>query len=300
MGNKHMRIFNRNRPNDVLFLMPVRLADEKLPKSKVRMLYCDADGKVYTLIINKPIYELARDRAERMVDSRKSFATLGLEIRLGKFVPATIEVSTKEAWALEHILEHALKSGRLPDILKKYIKPIIMAGKANREVVLSEYKKSRRRAHVEETPRVLNRLPYYPEHGIEYSMPIYKAEYSYPLIVLKRLLLNEDNIKNTQSLLILDSDGDLAVVKVPYELVENMEKGLTAQAKRDKRDMCAIIVRHAQDMVIDYLPVSQLQRKALETITKYFEETGNGKQPISTAVKTVLVRAKDRLSSSAK
>ena len=64
LGNKHMRIFNRNRPNDVLFLMPVRLADEKLPKSKVRMLYCDADGKVYTLIINKPIYELARDRAD--------------------------------------------------------------------------------------------------------------------------------------------------------------------------------------------------------------------------------------------
>ena len=106
-----MRIFHRNRPNDVLFLMPVRLSDEKLPKGKKRMLYCDATGKVYASIINRSLYELTQDSAERMERSHKSFATLGLEISPGKFVPTAIEIGPKEVWALEHILEHALKKG---------------------------------------------------------------------------------------------------------------------------------------------------------------------------------------------
>jgi len=37
-----MPIFRSKKPNDVVFLMPVRLADEKLSRGKVRMLYCDA------------------------------------------------------------------------------------------------------------------------------------------------------------------------------------------------------------------------------------------------------------------
>jgi hypothetical protein len=55
-----MGIFHRNRPNDVLFLIPVRLTDKKLPQSKTRMLYCDADGKVYTSIISRSVYDIAR------------------------------------------------------------------------------------------------------------------------------------------------------------------------------------------------------------------------------------------------
>jgi len=86
-----MGIFRRNQPNDVLFLMPVRLANEKLPKSKTRMLYCDAAGKVYASLINRSVYKLARGNAERMERSHKSFATLGLEIGPGKFIPTVVD-----------------------------------------------------------------------------------------------------------------------------------------------------------------------------------------------------------------
>ena len=58
-----MRIFRRNQPKDVLFLMPIRLESEKLSKSKIRMLYCDADGKVYTSIMNRSVYEMAQEIA---------------------------------------------------------------------------------------------------------------------------------------------------------------------------------------------------------------------------------------------
>ena len=131
-----MATLRRQKSIDVLFLMPVRLENEKLPKGKIRMLYCNATGKVYAQIMNRAVYELAEDSAKRMEHNHKPFATIGLEISPGRFVPTAVEIGTKEVWALEHILEHALKSGRLPDILKKYLKPIIKLGEASRETAI--------------------------------------------------------------------------------------------------------------------------------------------------------------------
>ena len=290
-----MGIFRRNQPNYVLFLMPVRLADEKLSRGKIRMLYCDAAGKVYASIIDRSVYNLAQDGAARMESSGKSFATLGLEISPGKFVPTAVEIGSKEVWALENILEHAIKKGRLPDILKKYLKPILKLGEASRESVLSEHKKRSRRVHVEATPRMLNRLQYYSKHDIEISIPIYKAEYSYPFIVLKHLPPDEPAPHNGQKLLILDSDGDLAIIKVSSILMGKMKNGLAEHNEKNNKNVCAIISQWSGGFAIDYMAISQPQRKALDTITRYFEETGHVKQPISIAAKIVLTRAKDRI-----
>lgn len=295
-----MGIFSKNQPNDVVFLMPVRLAGEKLPKSKVRMLYCDAVGKVYAPIISRSVYELARDSAERMERSHKLFATLGLETSPGNYMPAAVEIGDNEVWALEHILDHALKKGRLPDILKKYLKPIIKLGETSRDTVLAEHKERRRRVSSEATPRVLNRLPYYPENDIEFSMPLYKAEYSYPLIVMKRLPPDKHTPPHFQGLLILDSDGDLAVIQVPSQLTNAVEKVLNEHRQKSNRNVCMIIYKDLECLSIDYMVVSQLQKKALDTITRYYEETGYGKKPISATAKTVLTRAKERVSSPVK
>ncbi|MFC1909205.1 hypothetical protein ACFLXD_05055 [Chloroflexota bacterium] len=275
------------------------MADEKLPKSKVRMLYCDAAGKVYTSIISKSIYELARDRAERMERSNKSFAILGLETNLGRYVPAAVAVGAREIWALEHILEHALKNGRLPDILKKYLNPIIKINEAKREEILSEHKKHRSPVYSGATPQVLNRLPYYSEHDIEISMPIYKAEYSYPLIILKQLLSDGHMPSNVRELLVLDSDGDLAVIKVSSKLMGSVENEIKEHSKKNSNNGRVIITRHEGNLATDYIVISQLQKKALDTITRYFEKTGEGKQSISAATKTVLTKVKDRESSPA-
>ena len=295
-----MGIFNRTQPNDVLFLQPVRLADEKIPRGKVKMLYCDASGKVYSSIVSRLVYERARDNAASMAHRRKSFATLGLETGSGQFIPATVEVGQKEVWALEHILEHALKNGRLPDILKKYLKPIIRLDEADREAIISEYRKRRRQAQPEATPRVLERLPYYQEQDIEISMPIYKAEYSYPLIVLKRLPPDEHIPHNTQRLLILDSDGDMAVIKVPTKLVRKMEIELTEHSGKKRGNTCVLISQYPEGYALSYMSISRQQNKALDTLTRYFEETGSSKQPVSIAVRTVITRAKDRVSSPAR
>jgi len=61
-----------------------------------------------------------------------------------------------------------------------------------------------------------------------------------------------------------------------------------------------IISKRPEGLAVDYMTISQLQRKALDKITTYFEETSYGKQTISAAAKTVLARAKDRVSSPAR
>jgi hypothetical protein len=285
-------MFNRNQPNDVLLLQPVRLAGEKMPRGKVRMLYCDASGRVYSSIVSRRLYEHAQDNAKNMEHLRKTFATLGLETGPGQFVPATVEVSQQEVWALEHILEHALKNGRLPDILKKYLKPIIRLDESRREVIIAEYRKRQRPAQPGATPGILDRLPYYHEQDLEVSMPIYKAEYSYPLIVLKHLRRDEPSPRHHQSLLILDSDGDMAVIKVPTSLARKMEIELVERSGKKRGNTCVLISQHPDGLTVNYMPISRQQKKALDTLTRYFEETGGSKQPISVAVRTVINRAK--------
>ncbi len=127
-----MRIFNKNKPKDVLFLMPVHLDGEKLTKSKIRMMYCDPAGKVYTTLISRSEYQAAREIADEMETSQKSFAIIAHETSKGGLLPIAVDINSEEEQALEYILEHALRSGKIPDILKKYIKPIIKRGKENK------------------------------------------------------------------------------------------------------------------------------------------------------------------------
>ena len=73
------------------------------------------------------------------------------------------------------------------------------------------------------------------------------------------------------------------------------------QTVTDECVKCGVIIsKYPKGLAIDYMVISQLQRKALDTMTRYFEETGYGKQPISAAAKTVLARAKASVSSLAR
>lgn len=291
-----MRLLRRNKPNDVIFLMPVRVAGEKLPKGKIRMLYCDAKGKVYASLIDRAAYRLAKDDVQKMEINNRCYATIGLEIGPGNFVPTVVEISAEEAWALSHALDHALKDGVMPHVLRKYLKSIIKLGETGHKVVSVKNKKQDGRVSREATPRVLDRLPYYLEGDIEFSMPIYKAEHRYPLIVIKRLPSSDQATNDRQRLLILDSDGDLATIKVPFQLLDQAEKRLEEWAKKNDRNACLVIYRESDGYSVNYIVISQMQRKALDIMARHFEETCYGKQPISIAAKTVLTRARDMLS----
>ncbi|GAG35056.1 unnamed protein product, partial [marine sediment metagenome] len=126
-----------------------------------------------------------------------------------------------------------------------------------------------------------------------FSMPIYKASHSYPLIVLNRLPSDKQNPHDAQRLLIMDSDGDLAVIKAPLKLMAESEKRLEEWTAKTDMHACIIIDRGAKGLDINYLMISQPQKKALDTMVRRFKETGNGEQPVMAAAKKVLIQAKD-------
>ncbi len=284
-----MKLFRSNGPNDVIFLEPVRKTGENLPKGKMRMLCCDVEGKVYAVITNTTVYKLAMDSVAKMESNNKDYATLGLEIGPGNFLPLVVEIGPKEVWTLEHILNHARKRGVIPNVLKKELRQIIKLGEPGRKGKKAEKRKNA----LTVTPGVLARLPYYSERDIEFSMPIYKAFHSYPLIVLNRLPSDRQNPHDAQRLLIMDSDGDLAVIKVPLKLMAKSEKRLEEWAVKTDMHACITIGRGAKGLDINYLMISQPQKKALDMMARRFEETGNGEQSVTTAAKKILIQARD-------
>ncbi len=288
-----MRLFSRHNSNDILYLTPIQVENEQLPEDKIRMLCCDAKGNVGSAVIENSVYELAKGYVDELERARKNYATLSMEITPGKSVPFAVVISSEQVWALDNILEHALKRGQIPDILKNYLKEVIRLGEGKREELKRQHEQAGYYASSRAKPEVLERLADYPEDGIEATIPIYKAEHRYPLVVLKRLPPNEHTRPNIQRLLIMDSDGDLAIIRVPLEMIDRAEREFGEWKRANGTDGCIIYSRHPGGFMMSHMETSILQRKALYIIARHFEETGHGEQPISTDAQAVLDRARE-------
>jgi len=276
--------------------MPVRLSKEKLPRGKVRMLYCDAAGKLYSSLMDRAVYKLARDSAQTMEKYNKCFAMVGLESSPGEYIPRAVEIGYEEELALKSILEHSLKYGRLPDVLKKYLKPILKLGEEVKKGITPENSPRKRQVTPRTTPKVLNRLPYYSEQDMEVSVPIYKAEQSYPLIMLEHLSENEKTVDDSQRLLVLDNDGDVVTVEVPAMQIDRADKALEKwKLSNPDSNMCMIISKRSRGLSINHMEITQLQRRALDTITRHIEQSDHEKQHISTVAKKKASKARDEV-----
>ena len=287
-----MGFFSRYSPKEVIYLTPIQVGNEQLPEDKIRILHCDAKGNIESTVIENSVYELARSYVEELERTHKCCATLSTEIAPGEFVPFTVEINSEQADALEIILGHALKRGIIPDILKRYPKEIIRLGEGKRKELRAQYEQARLHAVSRRTPEVLKRLADYPEDGIDITIPIYKAEYHYPLVILKRLLPNEQTRPNEQRLLILDNDGDLAIIRVPLEIIDEAEKHLEEWKRGNNSDGCILYSRQSDGLNMSHMELNEFQRKALDIITRHFEETGHGERPISIDAQAVLAKAK--------
>ncbi|MFC1938901.1 hypothetical protein ACFLWM_01950 [Chloroflexota bacterium] len=288
---------DRYKHNDVIYLVPIKMGDEQLVETQVRMLCCDEKGNLVTTVIEGSVYELAKSHARELDSARKNYAILGLEIASGQSFPCAVAIDSEQVWALEHILEHALKRGLIPDILKKYIKQIIKLGETKRKELRAQCKPADGGASSETTPEVLQRLAYGVEDTIGVSVPIYKAKHRYPLVVLERLSPDEETAPEIQRVLILDGDGDLAIIRVPLDMIDEAERGFEEWTARYKSEGCIIYSQHPDGLVMSYLETSWFQRKALDLLAQRFEETGRGERPISKDAQEVLSRARARASS---
>ncbi|MBN2076390.1 MAG: hypothetical protein JW762_12635 [Dehalococcoidales bacterium] len=287
-----INLFSDNKTKDVIFLIPVSTPDEKLPKGKIRMLYCDVSGKVYTTLLDNTVYKLIAEDIEKFEDNNRCYATVGLEIGPGNYAPVVVEISSDESWTLSHALEHALNNAMIPEVLLKNIAHVIKLGEKGIRKNGSNGKGDSKTGR-SIMPQVMDRLPYYLERDMEFSMPVYKAEHRFPLIILKSYLSGGSASASGQKLLILDSDGDLAIIKIPFKILDKAEKRLHNWATHNSRDACLVIYHEENHYTINYLVISPAQRKALDVITREFEGTGSGRGSLSVAARRVVRRAQE-------
>ena len=287
-----MRLFRHNRPNHSLLLMPVRLGGERWPKNKVRILSCDAGGHLFTQLVGRSTYQRIIRETQQMEVSKNNYATIYRDTGGSKFEPLLVEIGSKEAWALERILENALSRAVIPAVLTRYPKEIIKLGESKRQGLLIAKTREARQTVSAASSRVLDRLPYYRKQDVEISIPIYKVEYAFPLIILQQLPKAKDTSPSQQRLLVLDSDGDLGVTTLSLEQISKAKGKLDDLQGKGKAGYL-ICLWKPEGVAVDIIEVTELQRQALETVTQYFEETGQGKQPLSDAVKKVLHRARE-------
>ncbi len=292
-----MAFLIRNRLKEVIFLTQVKAEGERLPQGKIRILYCDAKGNVNSTVTEDSVYQLAKNYIQKLEGDHKYGVILGAEVILGNYVPFAVEISAEQARALERIFEHAITRGVVPYILKKYPKDIIKLGKDQLQEIRKQYEQSRPKDAAKGMPEVLKRLADYPEEGIDVAVPIYKAQYHYPLVILKRLASGEPATKDIQRILILDNEGDLGIIRVPRDILDKAESKLRDWKKKTGKAGYLLYSRDAENLIMSYMEISEFQSKALNTIKRHFAETGRGERPISTAVQGILTKAKGIISS---
>jgi len=286
-----MPLFRQNRPNHSLLLMPVRLGNERWPKNKVRLLSCDAEGNCFTQLVGRSTYQRIRKETQYMEVSQNNYATIYWDTGASRPMPLVVKIEENESWALNRILEHALRDTVIPDVLRRYPEEIIKLGDSKRRELSIEKTRDTHKTTSSTSSKVLNRLPYYRKDDVEVSIPIYKVEYAFPLIVLKQLPPAKNTLSSQQRLLVLDSDGDLTVTTLPLELIDKAERKRIRLQRRGKEGYL-ICLQKPKGISVDIMEMSELQRLALENVTQYFEETSGGKQPLSGAVRTVLNKAR--------
>ena len=286
-----MPLFHQNRPNHSLLLMPVRLGNERWPKNKVRLLSCDAEGNLFTQLVGRSTYQRIRKETQYMEVSQNNYATIYWDTGASRPMPLVVKIEENESWALNRILEHALRDTTIPDVLRRYPEEIIKLGDSKRRELSIEKTRDTHKTTSSTSSKVLNRLPYYRKDDVEVSIPIYKVEYAFPLIVLKQLPPAKNTLSSQQRLLVLDSDGDLTVTTLPLELIDKAERKRIRLQRRGIEGYL-ICLQKPKGISVDIMEMSELQRLALENVTQYFEETSGGKQPLSGAIRTILNKAR--------
>jgi hypothetical protein len=283
--------FREITPDHSLLLMPVRLGNERWPKNKVRLLSCDAEGNLFTQLIGKSTYQRIRKETQHMEESQGNYATIYWDTGTNRHIPFVVEIGENESWALNRILEHALRNATIPNVLRNYPEEIMRLGEKKRRELLVEKAEGTNITKSITSSKVLNRLPYYRKDDVEVSFPIYKVECAFPLIVLKQLPPTKSTPSSQQRLLVLDSDGDLIVTSLPLGLIDKAEKK-RARLQRSGKEGYLICLRRPAGIAVDVMEISELQRLALENVSQYYEETSGAKQPLSGAIRIILNKAR--------
>ncbi|OGO32473.1 MAG: hypothetical protein A2Z29_06625 [Chloroflexi bacterium RBG_16_56_11] len=253
------------------------------------MLYCDVLGDVHTSRPDRSVTRLAREIASRKARLQQPFVTVGLETTPGRYIPVIVAVGTGEARRLERIAELALRSGKLPAALKRHIRPFTRLAAASYETAVP----AGGRKKCLEPPEIMTVLmekPPFPERDIEITMPVYKADYRYPLIALKILPPDTQTLPGMARLLTLDGEGDLAVIGLTDRLARGVKSNIEG-SNGDRPLVSVLTAEKATGNSLEHMQVTRHQQESLVSLVKHYEKTGHSRQPLSLAAQSVVTGA---------
>ncbi|MFO8143468.1 MAG: hypothetical protein R6T78_02195 [Dehalococcoidales bacterium] len=282
---------NRNCTKKLIFLLPVRIDDEILPEEMVRMLCCTETAEAVTTTISRSTFEIIKSYTRELERGNKRYAILGIELPRGCYVPFPVYIDSEHLMVLENIVEHAIHRKFIPYILRKYVKHIIALGNISSKEIIKNYVLHDQLSSGLSSQSMINDIR--ASRGnmfAERAIPTYKAHNRYPAIILKKMDSIDHNDKETQRVLILDSDGDLAISKVPAQLLLSEERKFNLISE----DLygCVTYKQEGDRYFFDHMILNKLQHKSLNTILEQYEKTGTGERPIPLFAQEVISRAR--------
>jgi len=286
------KILKRNSLNRLIFLLPVRISDEILPEDKVRMLCCTEKADLVTTLISRSTFEIIKSFIRELEKASKKYAILGIEVRPQEYVPVPVYIDSEHLMALENIAEHAINRKIMPLVVKKYVTKIIALGDIKSKEIIENYILSDNIDSNLSSHELLGGLEGAGDNYLsDAPIPIYKAQLHFPAVVLKKIEATAQNENGLQRVLILDSDGDLVIGKVPIHLLESEERELDTIISKGDLFGCITYTREKDGYIFNHVILNRLQQNALETILQQYEKTGSGERPIPLYAREVLSRA---------
>ena len=279
-----------------MFLLPVQIGDEVISDGRVRILCCTSKAELTTILIDGSTYDIVKSYIWEMENGNRKYAMVGVEVNPGNYLPVPVYIDSEHLTALENIAEHAVTRRVVPWVLRKYVKHIIALGNVgSRElpdnIIIGDHIDMSATSY--EMLAAINKKDVRDGIVPEGAVPVYKARYSFPAVILKKVQESADS--GLQRVLILDSDGDLAVSKVPARLLEAKERELDRASISENTQWCITYTQKGDGYIFSHLMLNRLQQQALETIVLRYEKTGSGERPLPPDACEILSRANNIL-----
>ena len=254
------------------------------------MLCCNEKADLVTMTVSKSTFEIIRSYVRELEKGNKRYAMLGIEVSPGYYVPFPVYIDSEHLMGLENIVEHAVRRKVIPWVLRKYVKNIISMGNIRSDELIKNYVLRDQIGSSLSSQSLMHSIRASRDNFNDRLIPTYKAQHNYPAIILKKM--DPDGYSDTESqrVLILDSDGDLAISKVPAQPLESEEGKCNLTG--DELFGCITYKHEKGSYIFDHIILNRLQQKSLEIILEQYEKTGSGERPLPLFAEEVLSRAR--------
>ncbi len=110
------------QPADLIFLTDFQYKGEIIPDDHVRVLFCDSQGVLTSVIIEKEIFDTAQAGVQQFFQDGKGAAAVSIEISEDEALTFPVEIDPEEASALWTIVETFLGTGNADSVPKEFVK----------------------------------------------------------------------------------------------------------------------------------------------------------------------------------